>query len=1123
MSKHIVIGLGGTGLTMVRAMRCIVSQELEQRDELINGVHLKRYYSPDSDIPHDVQLRYLEVDTSTRDLKEKFEGCSPATGPSLLLGDNYQHNISATDTQGANMRRDMGARLFCAQAAAFDKKIKTLMAEVGGSEGLHFHICAGLGGGTGSGSIVDVVCRLRQLCQHNGDIPSSAKIHLYVYLPHRNFPYAQDQYEPNGYAALAELSSLNTRQWTPMDKNPGNAKPIPYKFESADPTNDIKQPVFENCYIFEQNNENGYTYKTGSTSKPMKDQVGQLFGYFLFEKCFVWPRVNQEARGLINGLERADCNENLEDFQFEYSYDMDTDTVDASARVRQKYAIHSNRFQAIGFKSLVVPVLEMKRHYAAVLANEGLLRLRYNEPSASGFLDPEAELDTPESKEEYQKQLEMKVGEKLAGIRKELVIWKLKEDGILTGQEGILGNEDSVKIKDFWEEEAYTLQKDIARNTDNAKSWLIDMEDSLCATFKDSYYCVNGQQPQGVEEYYKKSMAQINNRVRAHMTYWVKDILLKRLFSDSPDAKDQMCLLDMHLVVRALVRLITGEGGSIESCIKRLNKLSDKQNGVIVNLEDEKDEILEKYNKLGFIGRKLYRENYLQDFARAMGDYMTARTEEYAYKYATKYLEVLSKEVAGLEKTVTDILSAFDNTLRGVINENSGERETEGIQALIHSSCPLDYDIHAALEGDICVKLYDPEVIRENDKKFRTEKELVQVYQTNIRSTLLRKLLRDRKMEELTLQDLATYFDGTDFKQTLIEVCLDTINKDERFAFALDFNINKEIRRLFVGEGQDRLGDIIHTTSGYAAGTASGEINAHKTSNAPITKHWNKTTASFVSGENRELIGNLTNRLRSHMGNDVSVLNSRTQLIVTRIENGLPVRAFRRTRELYNKYETLRRENAKITLHTDGANEPFPQFFPEEEEILTMYRGSSRDTIVSSKDITDAQTGSLFKRYLMGWVYPGTNPVTNVTYWSTPMAQTQEMSRRAVGFVSLEDLKKRPSRRLTEKLSENFIIDDYLKAVHDSVEQASAREQDELNPFSMTQLYREMKETQEAWLKIVKPEFVDERVMDQRRAAMERLQTAVEAVQARYVDPGSPQYRHAALLYNHYGRALGML
>jgi Tubulin like len=69
-----------------------------------------------------------------------------------------------------------------------------------------FHVCCGLAGGTGSGTVVDVVSQLRDLYPHEG-----YRIIIYAFLP-EEYPHppnkAKENYHANGYAALTELNAL---------------------------------------------------------------------------------------------------------------------------------------------------------------------------------------------------------------------------------------------------------------------------------------------------------------------------------------------------------------------------------------------------------------------------------------------------------------------------------------------------------------------------------------------------------------------------------------------------------------------------------------------------------------------------------------------------------------------------------------------------------------------------------------------------------------------------------------------------------------------------------------------------------------------------------------------------
>lgn len=1107
MSKHLIIGLGGTGLTMTRALRCIISEELVTTDVRIQGRTVRNYHSPDNDTPHDVQIRYLEIDTSSRDLKVRFKGSSPVSGPTLLLGENYQLNAMANDTQGAEQIRSQGAELFSTHAVDFDQKVQRLMEELGGDRDLSVHVCAGLGGGTGSGAIVDAVCRLRQLCPHNGDTPSSVKIYLYVTLPQRNYPHAQAQYEANGYAALAELSSLNTRQWTPSDKNPGLHESRPYRFETAPPVRDILQPVFSSCYLFDQNNENGHNYRTAGCADPMSDQIAQLMGYFLFQKLFVWSRARNE-RGdqspIITNLSRADSSENLGRFQFEYSYDyLEKELLGREnnkiLRSCQRYAIHSKRFQAIGLKRLIVPVQEMKRHWAAVLANEALLQLRYNELADAGYLDPEALLETAEQKERYQNCLAAKISDKRNAIAKKLTSWKL-DDKSLTYQSPIQDNESHIVIEDRWRQNADFLAPRLKASQEPWRDWCVSFYRSMANIFESSYHQRPNTAAQGVCEFYHSLHAQIRDRATIHIhSFWVQQVILPRLITNPAISDDTTSLIDIDLLVKALYQYICGENSAISNYSNQLRRIEIQLN----SLTEEERQRREAYNKMGVIGGVIYRERRFNEYTEIVKQLFIVKTKEEALRYAMLYLGELARQTASLQNVTTNILSRFDKTLRGLRNEQGGLLE-EGIQSLIRTNCPGDYNVHEALNNDICVKLYNPASILDFSTRFRCQEELRQANLTRVRTGLLEQIRRERSISDLNLEDIFSYFDGPDFKQYLMSVCMDTLNNDERFNIAFNFNINGEIFRHFTADQGD-LGDLIQRTSGFAIATSPTEIGEAKPSNVPINMHLRPTTAVFISGIQRNLVASLQDTLRGHFGEaGMAEINIQTELSVTRIENGLPVRAFSRVQELEYAYKNCLRDNF-IGLHTDGEENPcFPQFFPTKEEIKQLYRGTSQDYVTQPKHITDNRGyGSLFKRYLLGLVQESQNDLQKTT-WSTTSADHHEIQR----FLTL-------------KMHDFFLIEDFLSAVDESVEKAHQNEEPNQLSFTMRHLYKEMKETERKWRELTAPSYLTTEIATLRQAALERLNQATEAVKTRYPNSSGREYIHILTLHQYYSRQLG--
>lgn len=1125
MSKHLVIGLGGTGLTMARALRCIISEELVVKDGL--------FYSPDNDNPHDVDIRYLEVDSSSRDLYERpFKGSSPAVGPSLLLGDNYQLNLKGKAAEGAEQSRPQGAVLFSRLAPEFDSKVKRILAELGASNDVSIHVCAGLGGGTGSGAIVDVVSRLRQLFPHQGDEPSDAKIYLYVFLPPPNCLGVNEAFEPNGYAALAELSSLNTRQWTPNDRNPGLDSVRQYRFESAKPITGILHPVFNSCYVFEKATENGDDLEVkADCSDPMANQVGQLVGYFIFLKLFSWPQASQSSKdaknSLISSLERADKGENLGFFQFEYSYDMDLEspemkTSDNALQAAQRYAIHSKSFQAIGLKRLIVPTLEMKRHWAAVLANEVLLHLRYDDLRDSGYYDMEPESATPEEKEEYQKKRNKeidsiaKAGEKKGGYTKKLALkqilneWNL-DDKTLKFESSLSDQNpesDVMEIDTKWKSVTDFLISRI-KQSGPCKDWCRLLDQSMRNIFDSSYQQRPHTTALGVKDFYASAVSEIDKRTQLHIDLWEEKMARDFIVGTSVD-DDIKSLRMLDIYASALSQIITD---------KEKGRLATQRNNLVrqqaetKRLQDETEFLKTEYEKIGPVGRLIFGENRFTDYAKKVQDLYISRTEEVALDYAIKYLEELHRKNIPLQNMITNILFKFDNTLRGKRDEK-GKLVSDGIQSIMRSHCPEDYNVDTALRKHICVKLYNPDRIRQISEKFTGDKELRKACLEKIKAGLLDQIRQGSSVNTLTLHDISRYFGSPSFREYVMSLCSELINTDPRFTASLDFNINQEISRRFRGQDQDKLGNIIKNTASYAIRVSRDEFHDKKFNNDPAVDRMIETTAIFFPEARQEQTADLKAKLSNHYGSQsIGTVSSQTELSIIRIKTGLPIRVFSRVRELFSKYKLFHQDHSDshviglIGVHSNKAALPcFPQFFPQEDEILRNYRGTDQDYISQEKNITDNQGyGSLYKRYLLGLVQENPDTVTGVIYWCTPSTDHHDIQRK-----------------LTEKRHDLFFIEDFLSAVKESVSKACQdTAEKELTPFTMRHLYKEMKETEKKWLELTTPAYLTPEIVAKRQQALMRLDEATQAVKDRYPDPGGREYIHMVSIQAYYARQLG--
>lgn len=284
MANHLIIGLGGTGGKVLRELRKRVYEEFRSNDP-----------------GHGVFLDYVYVDSSPADLEDRT-GWS-VLGKSVHLGVAQKVNINGISMSVLGnvnmypglkgfltpgdiqlMQQEMGALITAGIGGQRRRLGRTLMANnildtnnpanfeqiirgavrrlqsASGDEDVTFHICAGLAGGTGSGSIIDAIAQIRTWFPYQQDT-HAFKMRLFLYTPERTLVSARHDagfYQANGYAALLELNALSIGEYHPTD----------VKGEKDIFTGEIRrllenQEAFEAAYVYTNVNEQGKVLDLG--------------------------------------------------------------------------------------------------------------------------------------------------------------------------------------------------------------------------------------------------------------------------------------------------------------------------------------------------------------------------------------------------------------------------------------------------------------------------------------------------------------------------------------------------------------------------------------------------------------------------------------------------------------------------------------------------------------------------------------------------------------------------------------------------------------------------------------------------------------------------------------------
>ena len=179
MQNHFLIGLGGTGGKVLRALRKNVFQEYRSKNtELLKLQYLYVDSSKEMMAVDDVSWRILgeSIQLAPRsqllinggNLNQVLDNLSgfPNIQPWIGNREQWKDILGSIvgETLGGQKRR-LGRFLFACKARSFKSQIIQLALELitGGEASITFHICCGLAGGTGSGSLIDVIAQIRAL------------------------------------------------------------------------------------------------------------------------------------------------------------------------------------------------------------------------------------------------------------------------------------------------------------------------------------------------------------------------------------------------------------------------------------------------------------------------------------------------------------------------------------------------------------------------------------------------------------------------------------------------------------------------------------------------------------------------------------------------------------------------------------------------------------------------------------------------------------------------------------------------------------------------------------------------------------------------------------------------
>jgi len=649
VKNHLIIGLGGTGGKILREMRKRIFEEFRSNEPSAK-----------------VNLEYLYVDSSPADLGDRSEWKTMGGSVHLMdaqkvsihgVGANVLDNLhlypgiqsfindedrKQLDDIGAliaagigGQRRRLGRILFANNLSGDEQQrfttrlLSTVQRLVDKSKEniVTFHICAGLAGGTGSGSVVDTIAQIRKYYAPQHGVGDQYKIHLYLYVPEiivANPVHNAGYYQANGYAALSELNALSVGAYKPFDVSGlskdeyGSVKRL---LEGCD--------AYEAAYLFSNINEAGRQLQLGT-------EISAAVADFLFQKII---SANMTAGGQMSRL--VGC---------------ENDGAEAE-RDGAGAPVHGRRFLAFGVKRVEYPETEVEEYVTYNFARQATRQLQYNVwRDGIGF----DECSMAEVGLGFKADIQEKK------TREELLL----SENYLTLSKPLVESAATKKWKEIasgWETWTQFFAED-AQSAKEKKDWLSDFTNSCELQYNTNY------RGQGVKEFYKIQKGEKN----AYAAY-IRRHIEEKLFHDWRSG------VKSTLEIEKYVNLL------IDDCENRIPKFKEKVAEYEACLEQEINPEIKRcndeWNNIGWLRDAITNASskIFATYKTAKCDFYTMQTRIEGYRYAGELLQSVQNELVQMQNNVmafhamlTEMLNRVETQVDAKCKPMSGDGKDGG-------------------------------------------------------------------------------------------------------------------------------------------------------------------------------------------------------------------------------------------------------------------------------------------------------------------------------------------------------------------------------------------------------------------------------------------------------------
>lgn len=632
--NHLFIGLGGTGGKVLRELRKRIYEEFSS-NEPDNGLFVDFIYvdSSEDDLNERDGWRVLGKSVHLKtDQKLSIHGISLSMldqlgqypGIQAMLTPNdvklFKEKLGPLVTAGiGGQRRRLGRVLIAnnlaindaSNANNFNIRLRSKVAQLTahGSQPVTFHICAGLAGGTGSGTIIDVISQIRK--EYVGD---SYRVYLYLYVPEINVVNpAHDQdglYQANGYAALQEINALSTGMYVPLDIT-GEKDPFTMKVRRLRSDN-----PFDSAYLYTNVNTAGNILGLATT-------LPAAVADFIYQKSIAPGENNNAQMARLVGCENDGAGP-------------EQDQSGAPTR--------SRRFISFGIKRIEYPETEVGDYVTLKYAEQAALQLQYNYwQDGLGYIDRTLE----------------EIG---TGFWDEIKSFRNREklllsNGHLTLSKPIIPTDASKKWMDIdstWEKRTQGFMDDVM-NEQEKKNWMSELS-KLCEDYYVKLYRV-----QGVKKFYE-----IHRSEKKAYASYIRRHIEGSLF-DEWNAGTKS-ILEIEKYTRLLIKDLEDRTIAFK---QQSADLSSELDGINAVIKDDTRN-WQNINWLldGISGKS---KNVLSEYRNHKRDYYINLTRQEGYAYAIQLLGEVGDQLSAMLNGILDFKAKMNEILEITQRQAAGK------------------------------------------------------------------------------------------------------------------------------------------------------------------------------------------------------------------------------------------------------------------------------------------------------------------------------------------------------------------------------------------------------------------------------------------------------------------